>query len=160
MPVKMPVLASDRGKIVENHRKQRDDALSLTSKAIAGPGYGKVRRGGILTGTLFSTDPPLGLSWKGGFLSSGTFHDFSTIFPRFVSRIIKNHHVSLCAKNGDLSSKMAAAAGVEPATCSLGESRSIQLSYATASSVVPLEKVPDDPGRDRRPGSSPRGQPA
>ncbi len=28
---------------------------------------------------------------------------------------------------------MAAAAGVEPATCSLGESRSIQLSYATAS---------------------------
>ncbi len=29
--------------------------------------------------------------------------------------------------------KMAAAAGVEPATCSLGESRSIQLSYATAS---------------------------
>ena len=27
---------------------------------------------------------------------------------------------------------MAAAAGVEPATCSLGESRSIQLSYATA----------------------------
>ena len=35
-------------------------------------------------------------------------------------------------KNGDLSSKMAAAAGVEPATCSLGESRSIQLSYATA----------------------------
>ena len=28
--------------------------------------------------------------------------------------------------------KMAAAAGVEPATCSLGESRSIQLSYATA----------------------------
>ena len=26
---------------------------------------------------------------------------------------------------------MAAAAGVEPATCSLGESRSIQLSYAT-----------------------------
>ena len=30
---------------------------------------------------------------------------------------------------------MAAAAGVEPATCSLGESRSIQLSYATASQV-------------------------
>ena len=29
--------------------------------------------------------------------------------------------------------KMAAAAGVEPATCSLGESRSIQLSYATTS---------------------------
>ena len=27
---------------------------------------------------------------------------------------------------------MAAAAGVEPATCSLGESRSIQLSYATS----------------------------
>lgn len=65
--VKMPVLASDRGKIVENHRKQRDGALSLTSKAIAGPGYGKVRHGGSLTGTLFSTDPPLGLSRKGGF---------------------------------------------------------------------------------------------
>ena len=31
---------------------------------------------------------------------------------------------------------MAAAAGVEPATCSLGESRSIQLSYATACFVV------------------------
>ena len=31
---------------------------------------------------------------------------------------------------------MAAAAGVEPATCSLGESRSIQLSYATALCVV------------------------
>ena len=35
---------------------------------------------------------------------------------------------------------MAAAAGVEPATCSLGESRSIQLSYATASSVDPACK--------------------
>ena len=32
--------------------------------------------------------------------------------------------------------KMAAAAGVEPATCSLGESRSIQLSYATAFRVL------------------------
>ena len=28
---------------------------------------------------------------------------------------------------------MAVAAGIEPTTCSLGESRSIQLSYATAS---------------------------
>ena len=79
----MPVLASDRGKIVENHRKQRDDALSLASKAVAGPGYGKVRRGGILTGTLFSTDPPLGLSWKGGVSELRNFprffHVFSTI---------------------------------------------------------------------------------
>ena len=36
-------------------------------------------------------------------------------------------------ENGDLNSKMAVAAGIEPTTCSLGESRSIQLSYATAS---------------------------
>ena len=33
---------------------------------------------------------------------------------------------------------MAVAAGIEPTTCSLGESRSIQLSYATAS--VSLQK--------------------
>ena len=83
MTVKMPVLASDRGKIVENHRKQRDDALSLTSKAIAGPEYGKVRHIGSLTGTLFFTDPTLGLSWKGGFSELRNFprffHDFSTI---------------------------------------------------------------------------------
>ena len=116
MAVKMPILASDRGKIVENHRKQRDDALSLTSKAIAGPEYGKVRHIGSLMGTLFSTDPPLGLSWKGDFLSSGTFHDFSTIFPRFVSRNTKNHHVSQCAKNGDLSSKMVGMMRVELTT--------------------------------------------
>ena len=76
MPVKMPVLASDRGKIVENHRKQRDDALSLTSKAVAGPGDGKVRHGGSLTGTLFSTDPNLGLSWKGGFSELRNFPRF------------------------------------------------------------------------------------
>jgi hypothetical protein len=83
MAVKMQFLASDRGKIVEKHRKQTDDAVSLTSKAVAGPGYGKVRRGGILTGTLFSTDTPLGLSWKGGFIELRNFprffHDFSTI---------------------------------------------------------------------------------
>ena len=35
---------------------------------------------------------------------------------------------------------MAAAAGVEPATCSLGESRSIQLSYATALSCFHAKK--------------------
>ena len=44
---------------------------------------GKVRHGGSLTGTLFSTDPPLGLSWKGGFSELRNFprffHDFSTI---------------------------------------------------------------------------------
>ena len=39
----------------------------------------------------------------------------------------------------NLAKKMAAAAGVEPATCSLGESRSIQLSYATAR-VFPLPR--------------------
>ena len=50
---------------------------------------------------------------------------------------------------------MAAAAGVEPATCSLGESRSIQLSYATARSFSPAngEKQSDGPeiaaARDR-----------
>ena len=44
-------------------------------------------------------------------------------------------------KNGDLSSKLAAAAGVEPATCSLGESRSIQLSYVTASSCFAEENA-------------------
>jgi hypothetical protein len=79
----MRFLASDRGKIVENHRKQRDDALSLASKAIAGPEYGKVRHIGSLTGTLFSTDPHLGVSWKGGFselrIFPRFFHDFSTI---------------------------------------------------------------------------------
>ena len=83
MSVKMQFLASDRGKIVENDRKQRDDALSLTSKAVAGPGYGKVRHGGSLTGTLFSTDSPLDLSWKDGFSELRNFprffHDFSTI---------------------------------------------------------------------------------
>ena len=112
----MRILASDRGKIVENDRKQRDDALSLASKAIAGAGYGKGRRGGILAGTQFSTGPYLGASRKGDFLSSGTFHDFSTIFPRFVSRNTKNHHVSLCAKNGDLSSKMVGMMRVELTT--------------------------------------------
>ena len=76
MTVKMPALASDRGKIVENHRKQRDDALSLTSKAIAGPEYGKVRHIGSLTRTLFSTDPPLGLSWRGGFSELRNFPRF------------------------------------------------------------------------------------
>ena len=35
------ILASDRGKIVEKHRKQRNDALSLTSKVVTGPGYGR-----------------------------------------------------------------------------------------------------------------------
>ena len=49
---------------------------------------------------------------------------------------------------------MAAAAGVEPATCSLGESRSIQLSYATAfrisgrgntdTTVFPSSRIPAD----------------
>ena len=34
---------------------------------------------------------------------------------------------------------MAVAAGIEPTTCSLGESRSIQLSYATASSCFAEE---------------------
>ena len=79
----MPVLTSDRGKIVESHRKQRDDALSLTSKAVAGPGYGKVWRRGSLTGALFSSDSHLRLSWKGVFSEFRNFprffHDFSTI---------------------------------------------------------------------------------
>ena len=136
MVVKMQILASDRGKIVESHRKPRDNALSHTSKSVVGPRIWEARRGSILTGTQFSMDPPLGLSWKGGFSELRNFprffHDFSTIFQRFVSRNTKNHHVSLCAKNGNLSSKMAVAAGIEPTTCSLGESRSIQLSYATA----------------------------
>ena len=72
----MQFLASDRGKIVENHRKQRDDVLSLTSKAVAGPGYGKARHGGILTGTQFSTDPHLGMSWNGGFSELRNFPRF------------------------------------------------------------------------------------
>ena len=97
--VKMPVLASDRGKIVENHRKQRDDALSLTSKAIAGPEYGKVRHIGSLTGTLFSTDPTLGLSWKGGFSELRNFprffHDFSTIR---VTKHKKSPCFTMCEK--------------------------------------------------------------
>ena len=93
MAVKMQSLASDRGKIVENHRKQRDDALSLTSKAVAGPGYGKVRRGSSLTGAQFSTDPHLGLSRKDGFFELKNFprffHDFSTIR-------VTNHKKSPC----------------------------------------------------------------
>jgi hypothetical protein len=83
MAVKMLFLASDRGKIVENHRKQRNDALSLTSRAVTGQGYGKVRRSGILTETQFSSAPPLGLSRKGGLSELRNFprffHDFSTI---------------------------------------------------------------------------------
>ena len=38
---------------------------------------------------------------------------------------------------------MAAAAGVEPATCSLGESRSIQLSYATAFCIFDRRDSPN-----------------
>ena len=114
--VKVPVLASDRGKIVENHRKQRNDASSLTSKAVTGPGYGKVRHVSSLTWTQFSTDPHLGVSWKDGFSELRNFprffHDFSTI------RVTK-HKKSPCftsAKNGDLSSKMVGMMRVELTT--------------------------------------------
>ena len=51
----------------------------------------------------------------------------------------------------NLAKKMAAAAGVEPATCSLGESRSIQLSYATAFRIS-LETNPSHRQNIRRIG--------
>ena len=46
-----------------------------------------------------------------GFLSSKAFHDFSTIFPRFVSRNMKNHHISRRMKNGDFELKSGAPGG-------------------------------------------------
>lgn len=36
---------------------------------------------------------------------------------------------------------MAVAAGIEPTTCSLGESRSIQLSYATVSCAITVSST-------------------
>ena len=89
----MRVLASDRGKIVENHRKQRDDALSLTSKAVAGPGYGKVWHGGSLTGTLFSTDPTLSLSRKDGFSELRNFPRFFHDSCHETQKITMFHYV-------------------------------------------------------------------
>ena len=44
-------------------------------------------------------------------VSSKAFHDFSTIFPRFVSRNMKNHHISRRMKNGDFELKIGAPGG-------------------------------------------------
>ena len=69
--------------------------------------------------------------------------DFSRFFHDFFRKTIKMQVLSISIKSTffelNLAKKLAAAAGVEPATCSLGESRSIQLSYATVS--VSLRKT-------------------
>ena len=61
---------------------------------------------------------------------------FSRFFHDFFRESMKKQVLSISIKSTlfelKTHKKMAAAAGVEPATCSLGESRSIQLSYATA----------------------------
>ena len=44
-------------------------------------------------------------------VSSKVFHDFSTIFPRFVSRNMKNHQISRRMKNGDFELKSGAPGG-------------------------------------------------
>ena len=113
-------------------------------KPVRVPGLDGCFCGGFPGNMFFASDRFLNRAGQTVFLSSEAFHDFSTIFPRFVSRNTRNHHVSQCMKNGDLRSKMAAAAGVEPETCSLGESRSIQLSYATACLAV-SRTVPEAP---------------
>ena len=65
-------------------------------------------RDGIPQGAWFSTVLHQGVSIEAVFLSSKVFHDFSTIFPRFVSRNMKNHHISRRMKNGDFELKIGA----------------------------------------------------
>ena len=66
---------------------------------------------GIPQGAWFSTALHHGVSIETVFLSSKAFHDFSTIFPRFVSRNMKNHHISRRMKNGDFELKIGAPGG-------------------------------------------------
>ena len=68
-------------------------------------------RDGIQEGAWFSTVLHQGVSIETVFLSSKSFHDFSTIFPRFVSRNMKNHHISRRMKNGDFELKNGAPGG-------------------------------------------------
>ena len=117
--------------------KNSDNNSDLSpQKTVRVPGMNGCFSGSFPGNAIFASNKSLDRAGQTVFLSSEAFHDFSTIFPRFVSRNTRNHHVSQCMKNGDLSSKMAVAAGIEPTTCSLGESRSIQLSYATASEFL------------------------
>ena len=68
--------------------------------------------------------------------SSFEFKDFSRFFHDFFRKTVKKQVLSFSIKSTlfelKTHKKMAVAAGIEPTTCSLGESRSIQLSYATA----------------------------
>ena len=68
-------------------------------------------RDGIPQGAWFSMTLHQRVSIEAVFLSSKVFHDFSTIFPRFVSQNMKNHHISRRMKNGDFELKIGAPGG-------------------------------------------------
>ena len=104
---RMQLLSSNRGKIVEN-RGQSPCFSRLFSDRMDYPCHGATasRRG-----HGFPRSCIMGVSMETVFLSSKAFHDFSTIFPRFVSRNMKNHHISRRMKNGDFELKIGAPGG-------------------------------------------------
>ena len=105
--VRMQFLSSNRGKFVEN----RGPIPVFFASVFRPDGLPLSWRDGIPQGAWFSTALHQRVSMETVFLSSKVFHDFSTIFPRFVSRNMKNHHISRRMKNGDFELKSGAPGG-------------------------------------------------